>query len=230
MMDKQHSDTLIVWDFHGVMETGNLRAVWELTNMALCNLGYHEQFTLEQFSALYGKKWYEFFMEQFGIDETRAKQIEQECFRLQQKHQDIMQKCIEPTRHVHDVLRKLKKHHHQILISSVTPDAFGMFLNLVKVHTYFTIGENAFASHHRSEHGEHKHDILSQQLVERYEDVAHVVLIGDSHTDMLLANHVGEKRTATRILYSHPEIAFRSEYADHRINNLADILDILDIS
>tara|TARA_B100000315_G_C14385854_1_gene499607 strand:+ start:617 stop:769 length:153 start_codon:yes stop_codon:yes gene_type:complete len=47
---------LFVWDYHGVMEKGNEKAVTEVSNLALQKLGFSQRFTEEESKQLYGSK------------------------------------------------------------------------------------------------------------------------------------------------------------------------------
>jgi len=49
---------LFVWDFHGVLEKDNEKAVVKITNIVLSQSGYSERLNIDDCHRFYGLRWF----------------------------------------------------------------------------------------------------------------------------------------------------------------------------
>ena len=210
---------LFVFDFHGVLEKGNERAVIKTSNAILEKFGYKERFTFEQIDKLYGKKWYQYF-EELLPNEPHEKHIELQnaCVTFSIKNSEVIADCIELNDNVHFILDKISKVHSQVLISNMEPEALPIFLNSVKITKYFDEGNAIAINAHKRELSKTKGDALREFVKGKKFDS--FVFIGDSPQDLEPKKEFG----GVTYMYAHPGREFKKCEADYYIRDLRDIL------
>lgn len=210
---------LFVWDFHGVLEKDNERAVIDISNKVLKNLGYEKRLSKEDNTKLYGKKWYEYF-EYLLPNEPHEKhlEIQQACITYEQAHPNIIGNNIKPNDHATGVLEVIQKSaHDQILISNMSDVALEMFMDSIGIAKYFP--QKAFACNTGSGNKVYtKHERLSEYLVNK--DFDKIIIIGDTPNDISLNDVAG----GTTYLYTHKHLKFKDCRPDYKINDLREIL------
>ena len=210
---------LFVWDFHGTLEKGNEIAAWEISNLALAFLGYHQRFTKSDCLLLYGKKWYEYF-ETLLPDEPQERhlQLQEVAFRISLEKPRIIASHIRPNDHAHAVLTAIAAAHQQIIISHTIPLSLNLFIEAVDMKHYFPEGFVFAANAHGREVKRTKQQVLQEFLLDKkYDDI---VIIGDSPQDLNLALVNG----GVTYLYAHPGKPFRDCPADYKIRDLREVL------
>jgi len=211
---------LFVWDFHGVLEKGNDRAVEEISNSVLGANGYSQRFTMKEIELLYGKKWFEYFQRILPHEphETHIK-LQEACFEFSNSKPEIIARYIKSNDHATDVLDAINDTHQQILISNTRPDALRMFIASVGLEKYFPSGKYFAADAHRSAPiNKNKLELLIEFLEGKTFDS--VVVIGDSVRDMELASVAN----GISYLYALPGKAFPECLAQYKIRDLREVL------
>src|SRR3989338_7186856 len=129
---------LFIWDFHGVLETGNEQAVLDITNTILQQAG-HRLMTAEENSQLYGRKWFEYFSALLPNHPPEIhKVLQSACFTLQQQEPDRILRHLRPAPHGPEILKAIQKaRHDQILVSNTQPVAMPLFLSAPHVAPFF---------------------------------------------------------------------------------------------
>ena len=129
---------LFVWDFHGVLETGNENAVTEITNKVLKEFGYSKRLSKNNSDKYYGLKWYQYF-EKLLPEAPHSEHInlQNRCFNLSDTRPDIVANHIKLNNSAKEVLTEIKKYHQQILISNTHPVGLTMFIESVKLADFF---------------------------------------------------------------------------------------------
>lgn len=207
---------LFVWDFHGVMEKGNEKAVLTISNRALQELGYSERFTPEQNEALYGLKWFEYFAFLLpNVQGERHLALQQCCFKIQEEHPELVTSVIQPSDHLHDVLQQIQQRHEQILLSNTNPEALPLFLNAVGISSFFR-GKAFAIDGHRGK----KEKILVLQQFIQGKLFDKVIVISDSPSDQVLAD---VHPHGVFYLYAHPGREFRGDN-EIKIRDLREVL------
>jgi phosphoglycolate phosphatase-like HAD superfamily hydrolase len=216
---------LFVWDLHGTLEQGNEKAVIELSNMALQQLGYRERFLPEDARTLYGLKWYQYF-EHLLPDEPHEQHLalQEASFAISEANHELIMQYMRPSAHALEVLQAITDAgHRQILISNTVPATVPRFIRALGMEQHFTPA-NSFAVNAHSKYAmATKESALQAYLGRVQKPFAQLIVIGDSATDLALAEAVG----ATSFLYAHPGYAFRTEGGTQRINDLRAVLQAL---
>lgn len=216
---------LFVWDFHGVLEKDNEKAVIDISNRVLANAGYAERFTEADNEKYYGLKWYQYFErllpDQPG-EEHLALQVA--CFTFAENNLDILAKHIKPNDHAIEVLSEISKtNHQQIVISNTRQLDLIWFLESIDIKKFFDedhiIGVNAHQTHAS------KVEALQAHLDSTTYDK--IIVIGDSEDDLKL----GKAVHAITYFYKHPHREHENtENADHIIKDLRSVLQELNSS
>jgi phosphoglycolate phosphatase-like HAD superfamily hydrolase len=212
---------LFVWDLHGTLEQGNEHAVIEMSNKILRDFGYKKQFSEDHIAQLYGLKWHEYFS--FLLPEElpeKHTELQAACFTFSNSPDGmaIIAQHMQPSRNALVVLQAIAEDHEQVLISNTTPESLPSYIHALGIQDYFDNSHAIAVNQHAREAKRTKHDALA--------DFAHgkeyegIVVIGDSATDMELAQQAG----ATAYLYAHKGSPFRSELGDYRIRDLSAVL------
>lgn len=212
---------LFAWDFHGVLEKDNESAVIQISNRVLRNLGYKEQFTEEDNRNLYGKKWYEYF-EYLLPNEPHQKhlKLQQACIKLEEDEPDIVDNNIKPNDFAIEVLSKIENSgHDQILISNMSDVALERFMHAIDVTRFFPKGK-AFPCNTRNGTKTYtKLEVLKNYI--KNKNFEEIIAIGDTAADMLLKNAANNVAT---YLYVHQHLKHPHVEADHKINDLREVL------
>lgn len=212
--------TLFVWDFHGVLEKDNENAVLEISNRILEQLGYKERFTAEDNLKLYGKKWYEYF-EYLLPNKPHEEHInlQMKCIALEEKEPNIVDSNIKPNDFALEVLETIAKtENDQILISNMSDVALMRFMDAIDVTKYFPKGKAFPCNSRGADRVFTKNEVLAKYLIGK--SYRKIIIIGDTPPDMKLKEVAG----GTTYLYTHPHLNFKDSPADHRINDLRNIL------
>ena len=214
---------LFVWDFHGVLEKGNDRAVLEITNRALTFHGHFRQMTESEGIALAGLRWHEYFA--FLLPEHSADEwlkIQSTCFEIGHSQPEIITKHIQLNDHADLVLSSIEAtDHQQILISNTVPKSLDMFIEIVGIEKYFPISHRFAADTHHQKAVTKKNCL--GEFLKRYDCFESIISIGDSPSDMSLIEQDGVP-CGVGYLYSHPGRAHRLAKADYKINDLRHVL------
>ena len=210
---------LFVWDFHGVLEKDNEKAVIDISNQILAKAGYKERFSQEDNERLYGLKWYQYFEHLLpGLNTAEHLALQAACFEFAEENLHLIAGHIRLNDHAGDVLERIAKSpHQQIVISNTRPDDLVWFLDTVGITKWFDqahiIGVNAHQTH------QSKLDALKAFLAGKRFD--RIIVIGDSVSDLKLGRQV----SATTYFYKHPHRRHEdTTYADHVITDLRAVL------
>lgn len=211
---------LFVWDFHGVLEKDNEKAVVDISNEVLERAGYKERFTDEDNERLYGLKWYQYFEDLLpGLSNEEHLSLQAACFKFAEDNLHVLEKHIKPTDHAADVLGRIRDvGHQQILISNTRQSDLVWFLNSVGLRDFFddehVIGVNS--------HQTHMTKLDALQVLIKQTKFDQIIAIGDSEADLELGKAVG----ATTYFYKHPHRKHETtKHADHLISDLRAVLD-----
>jgi len=213
------ANTLFVWDFHGVLEKDNEKAVKVISNKILIQFGFTEQLTDKLNEEYLGLKWYQYF-EKLLPRTTKEKCLELQaaCFKFVEDDPTILASQIKPNDHVAEVLTKIAdSNNQQIVISNTRQKDLFWFLDTISIRGYFedsnVIGVNAHQTHGT------KIDALKDHLKDK--DFEKIIVIGDSEDDLKLGKAVG----AITYFYKHPKRKHEeTQNADYKINDLREIL------
>ena len=208
---------LFVWDFHGVMEIGNEKAVLEFSNHILKENGFKERFAMYDIHLLNGLEWIDYFKHLLpNLTQKKHQELNDAVLKHSFDNLDRVEELIGPNHHLHDVLKAIKKAgHDQIVVSNTQREALPFFLRSVKATKFFPKGK-AFATHDEKT----KFEIVEHYLKDKnYEKV---FVIGDSQSDIHLARDV----KAVAVAYIHPGFKQRIHGGDFLINDLRELLRI----
>jgi phosphoglycolate phosphatase-like HAD superfamily hydrolase len=210
---------LFVWDFHGVLEKDNEKAVIDISNQVLEQAGYSERLTEEDNERFYGLIWYQYFerlLPRLSKDECLA--LQAACFKFAEDNLHILAKHIKPNDHAVDVLAEIADSgNQQIVISNTRQSDLIWFLDSIGIKKFFDeahiIGVNAHQTHSS------KGDALKAHLKGMKLD--QIIVIGDSEDDLRLGKDVG----ATTYFYKHPHRNHENAHnADYIIKDLRTVL------
>jgi phosphoglycolate phosphatase-like HAD superfamily hydrolase len=214
---------LFVWDFHGVLEKDNEKAVIDISNQVLARAGYEERFIEEDNERFYGLKWFQYF-ERLLPDRPKKEHLALQvaCFKFAEDNLDILAKHIKPNDHAIEVLTRIAESgHQQIVISNSRLSDLVWFLDSIGIREFFDTNHVVGVNAHQT-HGS-KADALKAHLKDmRFDDI---IVIGDSEADLKLGKEVG----ATTYFYKHPHREHENtENADHVIKDLRGVLQELE--
>jgi phosphoglycolate phosphatase-like HAD superfamily hydrolase len=214
---------LFVWDFHGVLEKDNEKAVKVISNLILKQAGFSEQLNDTQNEEYLGLKWYQYFEQLLPqISKEKCLELQAACFEFVEKNPDILTNNIKPNDHAATVLAKISSsNNQQIIISNTRQNDLFRFLENVGIRDFFKddniIGVNAHQTHGS------KIDALKAYLKDKQFDS--IVTIGDSESDLKLGRAVG----AITYFYKHPNKKHnQTDDADYFINDLRGVLNEID--
>jgi phosphoglycolate phosphatase-like HAD superfamily hydrolase len=210
---------LFVWDFHGVLEKDNEKAVIDISNKVLSLAGLKERFTEEDNERFYGLKWYEYFERLLpGLSHEEHLNLQAQCFKFDEQNRYILKKHIKPNDHAIEVLGRLQKSGcRQIVISNTRQSDLIWFIEAVHLTPFFDsehiVGVNAH------QHLSSKADALKEYLNDKHFD--ELVVIGDSEDDISLGQSVG----ATTYFYKHAHRTHEPHIkANYIIKDLREVL------
>ncbi|MCE5316228.1 MAG: HAD family hydrolase [Parachlamydia sp.] len=213
---------LVVWDFNGVLEMGTEDAVFEITNLALQEMGYAQRFTKQLCDLHYGKKWYLYFQELIpDLPVEKCFELQQFCYEYSASNPHITERCIKAHPEAHHVLGTIaSRGHHQILISNSNPEFLMRYLTHLDLHKAF---DKIF--HNASYPGRKSHDkvdVLQSFLHECGENYDEIVAVDDLPDNLSLKNVPSLKFCLYRHAPPFPDCA-----ADFRTHSLQDVLHCL---
>jgi phosphoglycolate phosphatase-like HAD superfamily hydrolase len=210
---------LFVWDFHGVLEKGNEKAAWEITNQVLKEFGFNRQMTEEECFMLYGKKWHEYFA--YLLPEKNIEmwlKLQSVCISKGLNNPNLIANHIKINDFAAEVLEKIGQKHEQILMSNSSPESLEMFIKITGVNQYFN-SENIFAlDAHKINNNKLKNVVLEKYLSKKHYEK--VIIVGDAAKDMMSEI----KGNVVRYLYAHPKAKHREAEADYKIYDLREVL------
>jgi len=216
---------LFVWDLHGTLEKGNVRAVCELTNLVLKDCGIDKKITLQNAVDWYGLSWLDYF--KLAVPEGNQqiwKGLLKNLFSLKEKGWAIIKKHMKPRDFAAEVLETIQKQgHHNIILSNTPPQHIQTFTDLLKITRYFNdiIGVDSHLSSKVNKKNQDKKSRVLRDFLKNKE-YKKVVLIGDSEGDV----KAGKKCGAITYLFVDPEFKkYRKNIeTDYVISDLRDVL------
>ncbi|MBW2965898.1 HAD hydrolase-like protein [Candidatus Woesearchaeota archaeon] len=210
---------LFVWDFHGVLETGNEYAVQDVVNKVLPEFGISRKATVEECLMLYGKKWADYyrFYNSDADEETIHRMVEKAVeISVGEK---IARKYMKATEYAHDVLGSIrKKGDVNLIMSNSSPEALDYFLEIVNMQDSFDF--KFAADGHRIEYSiDSKARYLEEFLKDRNFDK--IIVIDDMEEGI----ERGLKFNAITFMYNRNRTQVKSK-AHHIITDLREVLKV----
>jgi phosphoglycolate phosphatase-like HAD superfamily hydrolase len=211
---------LFIWDFHGVLEKDNEKAVMEITNIVLSQSGYSEKLNINDCHRFYGLRWFQYFERLLPLESHgRHLELTKLCVETENKYK-ITAKHIKANDFAEEVLGKIQRNgHNQILISNTNRKSLIMFLAETGLSKFFPKGTVFAADNHRGHKQKSKKEIFGKYLKDK--SFEKIVVVGDSADDIELAS---VSRNSVSYLYAHPWKKFRECKADYKINDLREVL------
>ena len=219
--------TLFAWDFHGVLEKGNVKTVRELINMVFNDLGVNREITLQEALDWYGLSWFDYFKLALpGKEEEFYKGLVDGVLKRQKEAWALVQKNICAMDFAEEVLGLIKsKGHHNIVLSNSRPQHIKDFVDLLHLAHYFEeiIGVDG---HHESRMNNVRN--AKEEALRGYlsgKDYGKVVLIGDRESDVAAGRSCG----AITYFFVNPDKREAGEGvgSDHVISDLREVLNEL---
>lgn len=215
---------LFVWDFHGTLEKGNVKAVQELINRVMPMFGVDRSISLEKAIELYGLSWIDYCQAVYPEGNLELYQKMKKELQDLQWREHIVEKHIASTDHASEVLRTIKeKGHRNIILSNTSARAIQHFVQLVGLDRYI---DNYIALD--------SHDAPRQQLDVKQEKATRladyiagkqfkkIIKIGDRESDISAGQTVGATTYFFRNEFNKGHIL--SIQPDYETNDLRDIL------
>jgi phosphoglycolate phosphatase-like HAD superfamily hydrolase len=213
---------LFVWDLHGTLETGNDRAVVDISNHTLAQAGHPQRFSYADGRTLYGRRWREYFTWLLrDHTHTEALRLEDACFALSETGPACQTTHLKPAPHTHQVLTAVAAAgHEQVVISNTRPVNLDLFLKTLGLEGFFPAGRAFATDHTPAGPAVTKTDVLRGYLTASPARFERLVIVGDSPADMALKQVAG----GVTYLYTQPGFEVRDAVADHRIRDLREVL------
>lgn len=211
---------LFVWDFHGVLEKGNDRAVLEISNMALELHGHSRRITFEECELLAGLKWVEYFARVLpDLPNASHKELHASCLEITKKNPELVSKHIHLNEHAQHVLEQIDQSPYvQILISNTTSHVLDWFVSHLGIERFFP-SKYRFGVDAHHQHAS-KLDCL-KTFLEKNSFPEGVVTIGDSPSDMELASLHPK---SIGYMYTYPGRFHRQAECHYKIHDLRHVL------
>ena len=213
---------LFVWDFHGVLEKDNEKAVIEISNRVLENENFKERFTDEDNDRYYGLKWYQYFENLLpSLSKEECLKLQAKCLDNQSKNKSIISSIIKPADYAIQVVQNIKDSgHEQIVISNTRNEDIIWFLESVNLRDFFNDNQIFGINSHQTNSS--KIDFLKNYLNgKKFDDI---ISIGDSEGDLEL----GKTVNGTTYYYRHPNRKHeKTTKADYFIHDLREVLNEL---
>lgn len=207
---------LFVWDFHGVLEKGNERAVVEVTNQVLEEFGIKNRLDLKK-CVNHGKKWHLFFRHLApNADESTIKAMVERGIEISTTT-DVLYRHTEPMDYACEVLGKIKdKGHENLILSNANQGPLEIYVDAVKIAHLINhiIGADV---HTRLLDENTKIAIMNEFLKSR--DYEKIIVIGDNHSDIELGKAIGAVT-----FHFRRDGKFDSSDADFRITDLREVV------
>lgn len=231
MMPKYENRKTIIWDFHGVVEKGNIYAAMEYVNLILESFGFVERVDINQMIGWSGLSFYHHFKGAYPKGSDRLwTEMSKEVLGLQQIYgNNIIKKHIRPREGAHAVLGAfMNAGHRNIVVSNTSQEFMQMFTDLVGATSFFheLLGVD---NHHLD--GNHEklkpHDRKTEVLVDYFRQYPYGrrVMIGDQESDITAGRAVGAKTYRYIDLELYPKWD-GSTKADVVIYDLYDLRDL----
>jgi len=138
-VDYFNSMKLFIWDFHGTLEKGNVKALHIILNRVAEEHKLDRRITFEKTVQWYGLSWIDYFLylkPGASIEECEA--MKQRAFTIQEEGH-IIEQYIKPTDYAQDVLSKIAAAgHRNIIMSNSQKDQIQWFAQLVGLKKHIT--------------------------------------------------------------------------------------------
>jgi len=216
---------LFAWDFHGVLEKNNEKAVRELCNLVFDELKINRKITLQEVMDWYGLSWFDYF--KLAVPEGNEelwKAMVNKVRTFRERGWETIKQYIQPRDYAREVLSNIKSQKHQnIIITNSSQESANRFVNFVNLRDYIDeiIGID---NHDFSRINTALHDVKSQILAEFLKDKNYkkVVVIGDRKSDI----EAGKKVGATTYFFHnlHFNRDPQNIEADYTITDLREVL------
>ncbi len=209
---------LIVWDFHGVLERGTEHAVYEISNLALQELGYSARFSKVFCDAHYGKKWFRYFKELMpDLPLEKCYELQQFCIDFSDENPEITERHIQPHPHAQQILKTISERgHKQILISNAHHDFLMHYLILLGLDRSF---DQIFSNGNPLAKKTEKVDVLETYLQQADEEYKEIIAIDDLPDNLSFKKIPRVKFCLYRHAPPFPECS-----ADHFTHDLQEVV------
>jgi len=221
---------LFVWDFHGVLEKGNVYAVQKLVNLVLKKFDINKEITIKEAIDWYGLSWFDYFKLATPEGNHQLWQnMVNKVLLLQEESWNIIKENIKVRDFAEETLNTIKEKGHQnIILSNTQPEHISSFTDFLGLTQYFDniIGVD---NHYKSRIGNKEiHDIKSEVLTNflKEKEYTKVIVIGDKESDI----KAGKNCRATTYLFidKEPNEDLKNKEADYVISDLREILKELE--
>jgi len=220
---------LFAWDFHGVLEKGNVYAVQELVNLVLKDFNINKEISLKETIEWYGLSWFDYFRLMTHEKDQRflKKMVNRVLIIQQQNWETITKKHLKARDFAQEVLREiLKQGHKNIILSNTQPKHIRTFAELININCYFDdiIGVD---QHCKTRINKEVHKIKAETLKKfiKNKNFSKIIAIGDKESDIKAGRICG----ATTFLFIDEEIIseIKPSESDYVIKDLREILKIV---
>lgn len=184
---------LFVWDFHGTLEKGNVKALHEILNKVAHEFDLERNISFETTVRMYGLSWIDYFQylhPRGKTDEWLA--MKDKATEIQKKGR-LVQKYIQPMDHAVEVLETIKKQGHDIIIlSNSQPKWIQKFAKMVGIEKYID-DYIALDAHGEPRGATELQQRKSQELIDfcREKKYSSIIKIGDRESDIEAGKSVG---------------------------------------
>jgi len=215
---------LFVWDFHGTLEKGNVKALYIIINRIADENKLDRRITFEETIQLYGLSWVDYFQYlKPGVSIEECEAMKQRAFAIQEE-EHIVEHYIKPMDYAQDVLAQIAHAgHRNIIMSNSRKDQIQWFVQLVGLKEHITEYIGLDSHSEPREHTEIKK--LKAEALQQYVSSGaydRIIKIGDRQSDIEAGAVVG----ATTYLYRN-EFNINEKMtvrADYEITNLRKVL------
>jgi hypothetical protein len=213
-------NSLVVWDYHGVLEKGAEESVQKILNTSLIVHKYNERFTEDDINKLYGKKVIEYFKDLMPEENEKIHlELALTFYQISSLNPWITEKFIRRNDYVIGVLDKIP---NKILISNTNIKTVKWFVGLIGLESYFK-EDNTFGVDSFKTHGVTKPGVLRDYLKDKYFDK--VIIIDDSEIGKELKKVSKDSGFQTVFfLYRHQGRNFIECDSDYNIHDLREVL------
>ena len=223
-MDYDNNMKLFVWDFHGTLEKGNVKALHEILNKVAHAFNVQKQISFETTVHMYGLSWIDYFQylhPQGTTDEWLA--MKDKATQIQKKER-LVQKHIQPMDHAVEVLNTIKKQgHDNIILSNSQPQWLRKFSEMVGIEKFID-DYIALDAHGESRGATELQQRKSNELVDfcQKKEYSRIIKIGDRESDIKAGKTVGAVTYFFRNQFNK-DIQHQTA-ADYEITDLREVL------
>lgn len=212
---------LFFWDFHGVLEIGNIHSVHKVTNEVLKKSGFNIEVDLEFIKKNYGKKWIDYYKSlKLDIQEDLLETMVKTSSELGEFYAI---KYMKAQKNAYNVLNEIhSKHHHNFIYSNTAHKILREFINILN---YKNIVKEYIGYDSINNITLNKKEMI-KTLSNNY-NYDKLIVVGDTAEDML----AGKYHRANTYLFLCPLIYSKYEFnkisnnnADFKINDLKQVL------